>query len=332
MESRKLTSADIPMCLTEFPEIAPGLGRQSARIVLSDLANQPAFAGVIVERRRSGHATQLIACAASVFVRDQFAVDELGNPHPGITERILRSHLNGQSVVLTRDEIGSMNGSIGLSDVTIWSRWRESESRESVDQVQIEFKKWYVRLRRGQFLRRMMFEIRDERDLHMAAATGSSKILAFDGHNRNRQPRGLAFIDRSTAPHMPTTATGRLFNQFAPELGLRFEDQELLLALMEEDLLDEELAPKLKISVAAVKRRWAALYGRIERQRPSFFNNGRKDATTAPRQSQPGSQPGRDGNSRGAEKRRKVLRYVDDHPEELRPFQSLSKPLRSYSR
>jgi hypothetical protein len=65
----------------------------------------------------------------------------------------------------------------------------------------------------------------------------------------------------------------------------------------------------LKISLSAVKRRWAALYSRVEGSDPSFFYDDKKDDVAE-----------RKDGARGLEKRRRILHFVRNHPEEIRPF------------
>jgi DNA-binding NarL/FixJ family response regulator len=85
-------------------------------------------------------------------------------------------------------------------------------------------------------------------------------------------------------------------------LGLRSTDKELLVAALK-GATDRELADDLNLTKEAVKRRWKVLFDRLEAVKPEIFgasvsNNGK----------------------RGPQKRHRILAYVRDHPEELRPF------------
>ena len=75
-------------------------------------------------------------------------------------------------------------------------------------------------------------------------------------------------------------------------------EQELL-AQAQNGLSDEEIALRLAISHDAVKKRWATLYSRVAEQTPALL-------------------PQTDGPTRGMEKRRTLLHYLVEHPEELR--------------
>ena len=95
-------------------------------------------------------------------------------------------------------------------------------------------------------------------------------------------------------------------------LGLRSTDQELLLAALK-GFTDPELASELGLTEEAVKRRWAALFSRVEESMPELFSSLRARSCT-----QSSSQ------QRGPQKRHRILAYVRDHPEELRPYASVS--------
>jgi hypothetical protein len=67
---------------------------------------------------------------------------------------------------------------------------------------------------------------------------------------------------------------------------------------------DDALMPLLDVSVHGLKKLWRGIYERIEDRMPEFFG----DAGSG------------DDGKRGPEKRRQVLAYVRQRPEELRPW------------
>jgi hypothetical protein len=116
--------------------------------------------------------------------------------------------------------------------------------------------------------------------------------------------RALMILTSEEALAVPGNLAQPLFHYQEPVLGLHHVDQHLLQAALG-DLTDEELAQKLSTHVSTVKKRWMAIFERIARVRPDFF-----------------PETSRDGNDsrRGRQKRHRVLAYVREHPEELRPF------------
>jgi hypothetical protein len=75
---------------------------------------------------------------------------------------------------------------------------------------------------------------------------------------------------------------------------------------------DEQLAEALETSLSVVKKMWVSIYRRVEDCVPELVAN-----------SLPSDIP---ASGRGREKRRRLLAYLREHPEELRPAcRSLSK-------
>ena len=84
-------------------------------------------------------------------------------------------------------------------------------------------------------------------------------------------------------------------------LRLSGADQELLWAALEGQT-DAKLAVSLHLTMPAVKARWRSIFARFARLKPEvapeFHGEG----------------------SRGPQKRHRILAYLREHPEELRPF------------
>ena len=94
----------------------------------------------------------------------------------------------------------------------------------------------------------------------------------------------------------------RLFYRRRPRLGLTAAEREVLeLAL--EGLTNEQIADRLDVGVSAIKDRWDRIYVRFEARIPQMLDCA--DSLT---------------NARGGERRRSVLRHIENHPEELRPY------------
>jgi hypothetical protein len=97
-----------------------------------------------------------------------------------------------------------------------------------------------------------------------------------------------------------------LFRYRPPQIGFSRAEQLLLLtALRNEAGTDQELAAVLAVSTPTVKKMWLSIYCR---------------AAGLPELASDGGEPGRESVHRGKEKRRRLLAYLRDHPEELRPL------------
>jgi DNA-binding CsgD family transcriptional regulator len=95
---------------------------------------------------------------------------------------------------------------------------------------------------------------------------------------------------------------GLLFVHDTPRLALRPSEQRLLLSALHGGT-DEELALDLGVSLSAVKKTWAHIYERTSAYLPDVC---------------PACEPN-GAAERGKEKKQRLLSYLRDHPEELRP-------------
>ena len=68
---------------------------------------------------------------------------------------------------------------------------------------------------------------------------------------------------------------------------------------------DEQLAEALETSLSVVKKMWVSIYRRVENYLPELVANPLTSDIPA--------------SGRGREKRRRLLAYLREHPEELRP-------------
>jgi hypothetical protein len=82
-------------------------------------------------------------------------------------------------------------------------------------------------------------------------------------------------------------------------LHLTTSEQALLNAALA-GATDADLATSLGVSLSAIKARWRSIFARFAELAPDYESAER--------------------DGRGPQKRHHVLRYLRDHPEELRPF------------
>jgi len=94
-----------------------------------------------------------------------------------------------------------------------------------------------------------------------------------------------------------------LFVYEQPQCGFRRSEQRLLISALEGGT-DQELADALEISLSAVKKMWRSIYDRVGACLPKLLPHSKTDL---------------EPSERGHEKRRRLLAYLRDHPQELRP-------------
>jgi hypothetical protein len=114
-------------------------------------------------------------------------------------------------------------------------------------------------------------------------------------------------ITRDIARARRSNWVDTLFHYRPPQVGFSRAEQLLLLTTLRDEAAgtDQELAAALGVSVPTVKKMWLSIYRR---------------AASLPELAPDGCDPGHEPVHRGKEKRRRLLAYLRDHPEELRPL------------
>jgi len=97
---------------------------------------------------------------------------------------------------------------------------------------------------------------------------------------------------------------GELFDYRPPILGFSRSEQRLLSGAFS-GATDEHLAEMQGTSLSTIKKMWISIYRRVEDSLPDLISDSLRTDLSA--------------NGRGTEKRRRLLAYLREHPEELRP-------------
>ncbi len=126
---------------------------------------------------------------------------------------------------------------------------------------------------------------------------------AWDALPDALRPVHFGLTRRAALAMLPGTSVRQAFDHHPPRFRLSASQRRLLwLALFDDS--DDALTGRLEVSVHALKKLWRGIYERIEDVAPGFFGDDGAD----------------DEGRRGPEKRRQVLAYVRQRPEELRPW------------
>jgi hypothetical protein len=116
-------------------------------------------------------------------------------------------------------------------------------------------------------------------------------------------------LDRKAHKHWTVSWVGGLFDYHPPMLGFSPSEQRLLSSALP-GVTDEHLAGMMGTSLSAVKKMWISIYRRAESCLPELTPHSNSSDLPA--------------SGRGPEKRRVLLAYVREHPEELRPVSRAS--------
>lgn len=158
----------------------------------------------------------------------------------------------------------------------------------------------------GYRLKRLLAEAIGEAERQFAKASHTwQEVVDFGNlYNSGDLNRSLWLLTRNNGLAVPGSITTMLFHYREPILRLRPSDQELLLAALD-GMTDKELSHRLRLNLGTIKKRWVSLFERVANVKPALLPevNGADNS-----------------HKRGAQKRHRLLAYVREHPEELRPF------------
>lgn len=298
---RPISEADLSKCLDIQPECLGDqiVGRSTALRVWKSLLDNPSFQANVIESERPLAGHKIVACGMGVFVTKAFADLEIGNPRPGLNSRIIAGIASGESVVLSRAQIGAGNAGEGLDFVNMYGTWRDGiMNADQLADVHALLGTSFVEHFAGYRFNRVLKEAIGHSRIALARATGTYRLVAEFQESES----ALVVATRDSVLTAPYSVAAALYRYRAPVLRLRPAEQKLLAAALA-GKTDAELSPDLGLSIEAIKKRWMSIFERVDEFKPEILS--RADA---------------DGDGRGPQKRHRVVAYIRTHPEELRPY------------
>lgn len=304
---------DVRECIeivAAHPVVAPRYGAAISSLgkVWLGLLGQEAFRAVVLEETRKS-SSRIIGIGVSAFVSQDF-LRALKTPPffwvgPELTRRIARA----ESPLLSSQEVRQRNADGGLN-LVVWEGALRADLFDSVEANTLCCNAFHEQ-HRGFLLRELLGHAMTRDVLDLSLRSGFL-LLDVDGQyvERTREPLDEIFAEphyfgltRELALARVGTWIGTLFVYERPQCGFRLSEQRLLLTALRGGT-DEELANDLGISLSAVKKMWLSVYERVSAHLPSLLPN-RASA--------------QESVERGREKKQRLLNYLRDHPEELRP-------------
>ncbi len=273
-------------------------------------------AGAWVFQAEEGQRAPICMVGVSVIVNDDFVRELKTPPHfwsgPELTKRILR----GDFPALSETQLREANSRGGLN-LIVWEGCasREFESDPELYRFAMD---GFIQLHRGYLWKEVINVAAESAErLHWNMKTGgllwdAAADRYVDSLNGNAEEivskPHVTGVRRKELRERPdlfgASWVGRLFDYHPPLLGFSRSEQRVLTSSLA-GATDEQLSSTLGISIPAIKKTWASIYRRVADHLPELV----RDVL----QSDVGGAP------RGREKRRELLAYLREHPEELRP-------------
>lgn len=301
---REVRETDLEACLRIDPRSmgAAIVEREDALRLWRGLLQELAFNAALVETQANAISKKIVSFGASVFLEGGYVNRELGCPRPDWNSRIFADMRAGKPVMRPVKSLSGKRKQEQLDLFLLSSSFQLlGLSPFEQDQVSTLLPRALVHLHTGYRIERILMETTNERMRLLAISSGVWKMLA----HFPEEERALMAVTREEAlGSAGFMILAPLFVQNEARLGLRDAEKKLLCEAMHGDT-DMDLAGQLGLSVSSVKKRWSTVYQRIEMALPDLL---------------PKAERGSANDSRGAQKRHRVLAYVRDHPEEVRPF------------
>ena len=320
MRYRRMQPNDVRECveiIAKHPVISSRYGDAIADLPAAweqMLSNEAASAWVF--HAEEGPHAPICMVGVGVIVSDDFVRELKTPPHfwsgPELTKRILRGDFPG----LSEKQIREANSRGGLN-LILWESCasRESESDPELYRCAMEA---FIQVYRGYLWKEIISHPTESADrLHWTLKTGG--LLWDAAADRYVDTLNGEAEDIVSKPHIvgvrrkelleqqlsgAASWVSRLFDYHPPILGFNHSEQRVLTSSLA-GATDEQLSSTLGISVPAIKKTWASIYRRVADHLPELVRDV--------------SQSDVGGASRGREKRRELLAYLREHPEELRP-------------
>jgi DNA-binding CsgD family transcriptional regulator len=251
-----------------------------------------------------------LAAGVSVFVTDDFVRWLKAPPFSWLGPELAKRIARGQSPLMSDKELREANSGGGLNLLV----WDNSVAPDAVIDLYYNIMPVFMAEHRGYLWKEIIAIQADTADRFRAMVKSGGRWMnptngeweeAFFGEPEEivKRPH-LIGLSREIEMRKPGSLVGMLFHYDAPHFGFSVSEQRLLLAALRGGT-DEELADGLGISVSAVKKAWRGIYDRVAAAMPDIIPVR--------------SAAGRHAPERTREKKRYLMAYLQEHPEELRP-------------
>ncbi len=317
LQWRPMESKDVAECsaiIAAHPLIAPRYGPAIKDLSRAwhRLLGSAAITTAVFEEVERGRAN-IFGVGVGVFVSDEF-VREIKAPRqfwygPELVKRVL----TGKSPVLSDKEVREANSGEGLNEL-VWETLTLQSHSKRADAYHL-MGHAYIQIHRGFRLKEMITsQAESEERLLWAIDAGglywdpkSARYVKSlkDGSGKFVQKPHIVGITRELELGRPGSWVGTLFDYQPPRFYFSPAEQRLLSCASSDPTgTNPTLAKRLDVSLPTIKKRWLSIYERVSETAPELIAGQAKI---------------RAENKRGKEKRRRLVAYLQEHPEELRP-------------
>lgn len=257
-----------------------------------------------------GRTPRAVACGLSVFVTDELLRRLKTAPFAWIGPQLLRRSLDGDSQILTPQRVREANSRDGLN-LVVWDGIAQASNPDDQVSLNMALLQAFVQSHQGYRIKELICQ---PLDLEQILTTPNFGLfwLSSEGTYVDCASVALAELtgdpfvlgcDRQAGKLSLGSWLSALFSYTNPRIYLRPAEQRLLLVALN-GITDDELADELGVSIFAVKKTWRTVYERAASALPDEFPSTPSDDVET---------------RRGKQKKQRLLSYLREHLEELRP-------------
>jgi hypothetical protein len=253
----------------------------------------------------------LVGVGCSVIISDRFLYEIKTPPFFWIGAELTRRISRGQSPLLSDKQVRERNTKGGLS-IAVWEGATRARDMHRIE-VSQSFLGTFIELHRGFQLKEVVGQGSTGDTLAAVLRAGYLFISEVDGEyteTMDRPPHELIHephligLTRELAQRRIGTWASTLFAYQPARFAFRTSEQRLLLTALWGGT-DEDIAGQLGISRSAVKQAWRSIYERVSTCDPELLPCAAHAEVAS--------------SERGKGKKQRLIAYLRDHPEELRP-------------
>jgi len=315
MRARTLTRSDLAECMELLPDwldLGPEL-RRALPALWERLVDSPAMITGVTEDMAMPPGQRIQGWGVTlVLPREWVPRLQLDSaPQPHVSRRIYAALVDGSLPLMTDRDVGQGNAGQGLAMMVLHHSIRENRLGDAYMGALLNVANEAFRNHHGGYhLAEIYFEASALQGPGVAAAgflpaayAAGPATEALAALPPGLRPVLFRMRRDEALQQLPGTSVRHAFEHQPPLFRFSAAQRRLLWLSLFDDR-DDYLMQTLGVSVHGLKKLWRGIYERIEDVAPEFF----------------GDSSGSDDGKRGPEKRRQVLGYVRQRPEELRPW------------
>ncbi len=284
--------------------------RQRLPALWERLVHEPSILSGVIEDTAQPAATRLQGWGVSMIMPPQVVADLALEqaPRSDAARRVYARFLDGSFPFLSDRDIGALNAGGELVLVVLHYCMRNMDVTQAYTHNVLASANDSFREFHEGYNPKAILYLNNALTEPIALASGFRLRQFVDAAEvahlpPERRPAIFGLSREEARTQLPGTPVRHCFDS-QPPLFRFSESQRRLLWLALFDDSDEALLPQLDVSVHGLKKLWRGIYERIVDVAPEFF----------------GTDVNEEEGRRGPEKRRQVLAYVRQRPEELRPW------------